>query len=128
VSQTRRRSAERRALERLDRPAPPAITGGDGVDARRVRAALGRIGDAERAVLLLWAEAELPLAEVARVLDLPESTCRDHFRLALDALAANLGCDRAERPVRAALARGDQATPLAAAMLNAARTCLDPER
>jgi RNA polymerase sigma-70 factor, ECF subfamily len=128
VSQARRHSAERRALERLERQPAPAATDGGGVDAQRVREALGRIGDAERAVLLLWAEAELTLAEVARVLELPESTCRDHFRQALDSLAVGLGCDRAAPPVRGALARVRPTTPPAAAVMTVALACLDPER
>jgi len=115
LTRLRRRGAEERALARLDLP-PAATTPSEGPDAERVRSALGALAEHHRTILLLWADAELPLAEVARVLEIPESTCRDHFRAALDALAASIGCaDEARQSPRdlERRARGAGGGPLA---------------
>jgi RNA polymerase sigma-70 factor (sigma-E family) len=79
-SHYRRFGAERRARRRLqaivDLPRPEF----DAADGLALRAAVASLAEEQRSVLVLRYYADLPIAEVARVLEMPEGTVKTHAR------------------------------------------------
>jgi RNA polymerase sigma factor (sigma-70 family) len=88
-SQFRRRFAHRRARSRMGviaRPEP------DLASAMAVRAAVAELPEPQRRALVLRYFADLPLREVAAVMNCPENTVKSHVRRAIEALrGAGLG-------------------------------------
>ena len=56
----------------------------------RVLAALGKLGDTERACMLLRSLLDMPYREISRVLDVPEGTAMSHVHRARRALREEL--------------------------------------
>jgi RNA polymerase sigma-70 factor (ECF subfamily) len=88
-SQFRRRLAQRRARSRVVALAPPEP---DLAAAVAVRAAVAGLPQAQRSALVLRYFADLPLRQVAAVMNCPENTVKSHIRRAIEALrGAGLG-------------------------------------
>ena len=86
-SRRRRRHRRRRADPSFTRPAPdPAAPAERADEAARLRAALARLPEEQRAILVLRFDAGLTLAEVAEHLAIPLGTAKDRARRAADAL------------------------------------------
>jgi RNA polymerase sigma-70 factor (ECF subfamily) len=94
-SRFRRLSAERRARRRLDAVVDGPAHEIDTADALALRAAVSDLAEPQRSVLLLRYYADLPVAEVATLLDCPENTVKTHARRAITRLrsAGLLGDD-----------------------------------
>jgi RNA polymerase sigma factor (sigma-70 family) len=79
-SHFRRFGAERRARSRLQAivnlPRPEV----DATDAFALRAAIASLAEPQRSVLILRYYADLPIAEVAELLEMPESTVKTNAR------------------------------------------------
>ncbi|QZY27600.1 RNA polymerase sigma factor [Nocardioides coralli] len=90
VSRFRRREVARRGLQRL-RAAPPTQSAGpvaDGIDLDR---ALARLPISQRAAVVLHHGLDLPVSEVAALLDVPVGTVKSRLQRARLALADLLG-------------------------------------
>jgi RNA polymerase sigma-70 factor (ECF subfamily) len=88
-SQFRRRLAQRRARSRAGVIALPEP---DLASAVAVRAAVAGLPEAQRSALVLRYFADLPLRQVATVMNCPENTVKSHIRRAIEALrGAGLG-------------------------------------
>lgn len=91
VSDHRRRGAERRALGRVaSRALVDAQPGDDGADEGPVRAALARLPERQRIAIVLRYLLDLPVADVAEVLELSPGAVRALTFRAVEALRADL--------------------------------------
>jgi len=92
-SHFRRIQAERRALARLE-PARPVSTDRD--DAMAVRLAVAALPERQRAALVLRYFADLPVDEVAAILDCAAGTVKSLTRHAIDNLRGEFSFDDSE--------------------------------
>lgn len=69
----------------------PALVAGALDDRRRLDAALDRLSDAQRQVVLLHDAEDWTVAEIARTVDLPLATVKSHLRRGRQALVGMLG-------------------------------------
>jgi RNA polymerase sigma-70 factor (ECF subfamily) len=83
MSELRRRRAERRALQRIDRAAPSMP---DLADRRAVRDALRDLPGDERAAIVLRYYADLSIVETAEVLGVPVGTVKTRTRRGIERL------------------------------------------
>ncbi|MEX1143888.1 MAG: sigma-70 family RNA polymerase sigma factor [Acidimicrobiia bacterium] len=85
-SHYRRRGAERRARQRLgavvDVTAPPV----EAADALALRNAVAALPESQRRALVLRYYVDLPVADVALLMDCPENTVKTHTRRAIESL------------------------------------------
>ena len=90
VSRFRRRDVARRGLQRLTASARPVVGASEGqrLDVER---ALGRLPVTQRAVVVLHHGLDLPLAQVADLLDVPIGTVKSRLQRARLALVDLLG-------------------------------------
>jgi RNA polymerase sigma-70 factor (ECF subfamily) len=91
VNLARRRWRRRSMLDRILRrtePPPPAEPAGDHLDLHQ---AIQALGDEHRAVVVLHYLADLPVDEVASILDIPVGTVKSRLGRARTALGAALG-------------------------------------
>ena len=87
-SRHRRKQAEQRALARLG--APAAVVDGDGADALAVREAVVALPERMRAALVLRYFADLPVAEVAEILECASGTVKSLTSQAIDRLRTTI--------------------------------------
>jgi RNA polymerase sigma factor (sigma-70 family) len=93
LSRFRRRSAERRAKQKLEAgslPQPRPDHAGD----LSVRQAVSALPPRQRAALVLRFYADLPFAEIAQLMDVKESTAKSLVAKALDRLRAQELADK----------------------------------
>jgi|SRR5687768_2588014 len=83
---TRRRRAEREQHVARDRPEWFQQTPGDLIDARAAQAALAKLPEAQREIVVLRIWARMTLQEVSETTGLPISTVHDNYRTALAAV------------------------------------------
>ena len=87
-----RRRQEAADLETVE---PDPNRSGEGVDAERLRIAIRRLPEGQRAAIALYHFEELSVAEVAVALDVPGGTVKTRLMHARDKLRAALGGDEA---------------------------------
>ncbi len=85
-SHYRRRGAERRARQRLQAVVDVAAPTVESADAVALRHAVAALPDAQRRALVLRYYADLPVADVALLMDCPENTIKTHTRRAIEHL------------------------------------------
>lgn len=91
-SHYRRKAAESRANERL--ATQPAFRSDDEIAAAvEIRDAIAQLSKRKRTALILRYYADLPFAEIAIVMDAPESTVKSLARRAIQDLRGELGSD-----------------------------------
>lgn len=95
----RRRAAERRAIDRLAPGAPDSVPAPDDAVGERaeIHAALAGLGDDEREAVALRYGADLPVAQIARVLGVPRTTVEGRLHRGLLKLRAELAATESQR-------------------------------
>ena len=82
-SHFRRRGAERRARQRLAAVVDVARPEVDTADAVALRREVAALPEPQRSVLVMRYYADLPVADVARLLEIPENTVKTHTSRAI---------------------------------------------
>lgn len=95
-SRFRRALAERRANQKATGRAEPVAHDADAATALTVRRAVGELPRRQRAAIALRFYLDLPVVDVAQILDCPESTVKSLTRRALARLEQELGDDEGE--------------------------------
>jgi RNA polymerase sigma factor (sigma-70 family) len=103
MSRWRRRSAERRARRRLETERPPGEAPADDAARVSVRAAVAALPSRQKTALVLRFYLDLPYAQIARLMEVKESTAKSLVAAALENLRAH---DLADREVGDAVLDG----------------------
>lgn len=100
-----------RSLRALVRHGPPGDTPAPSADVLAVRDALARLPQAQRTVLVLHYYDDLPVREIAAVLNVPEGTVKARLSRGRGAMAAHLHDEDSPPPPRIRGASRLTATP-----------------